>query len=67
MSWNVQTVCQIGVVLSMTLTFFVCVKYDFEGRKAKEPAGFRGFIGSIVGTAVMAALYWGAGAFDLLF
>jgi hypothetical protein len=62
-----QIICQWLVVIQIVGSFFAMVHMDFHGRQSKEPAGFHGFIGSCVGTVILAATIWGAGGFDCLF
>lgn len=61
-----QFACQCGLVAYCAFLFFGNVYFDFNGREGRKPAGFAGFIGSIVASALIAALLYGAGAFDVL-
>lgn len=62
-----QFYCQCGLVFLLVMKFLVMVYLDFEGRKATQPAGFLGFIASIVVNAIGVALFYGCGAFSTLF
>ncbi len=62
-----ELICQYVVLGSVVLQFFMLTYIDINGRVAKEPAGFGGFIGTCVAVALITALYYGAGAFDKLF
>jgi hypothetical protein len=59
--------CQCLLLAVVVMGFFRIVYQDFNGRPAKEPAGFNGFIGTVVAVALVGALYYGAGAFSLIF
>lgn len=61
-----QFYCQCGLVFLLVMKFFVMVYMDFNGRKAIEPAGFPGFIASIIVNSVACLLFYGCGAFSTL-
>ncbi len=58
--------CSIAMIVILGLGFIGSTIIDFEGRKAKEPKGVEGFIGTIVAYALIAWIYYGAGAFDAI-
>ena len=53
MSWS-----QITLLVLMGLGFLKSVREEFEGRPAKEPHGFVGFIGTVIAFVVVGWLYW---------
>ncbi len=61
-----QLSCQILVAIWMAFNFFVTVYWDFNGKKAKDPQGFGGFVGTCVIIALFTWMLWGAGAFSEL-
>lgn len=58
--------CQIAIACLLFLGFLLAVHWDFNGKPAKPPNGFSGFISSIVIYALLAWLYISAGAFSEL-
>jgi membrane protease YdiL (CAAX protease family) len=63
---SMQEFCQWAVLAHLILIFFTCVHLDFNGRKAKEPDGFSGFVGTLIIVGLFALAYYGSGAFDLI-
>ncbi|MCE9605081.1 MAG: hypothetical protein K8U03_09300 [Planctomycetia bacterium] len=61
-----QFFCQILSVLILIAMFFVTVDSDFQGRPGKSPAGFTGFISTMIVMGTFAAIWYGAGTFSLL-
>lgn len=59
-----QLFCQSFLIFGLIFNFLICVKYAFEGRKARQPQGFLGFVAAVIITLIHAAIYWGAGMFD---
>ncbi len=62
-----RMVCQWFLALMMARAYFACVEVSINGRPAKEPTGFNGFVQATVGIVLFIALVWGTGAFDVLF
>lgn len=60
----IQPICQCLVALSLVVGFISMVNGDFNGLKAKQPAGFDGFVGSLVATIIAVIIFAGAGLFD---
>ena len=58
--------CQWIIVACVVWSFFKEVHNDFEGRPAKEPMGFPGFIGTIIAIVFACWLYYAAGAWSLI-
>lgn len=63
---SIQTVCQWLLLVWLAATFFVNSHRDFHGRKSCEPGGFSGLVATVIATAVMWLLPYGAGCFDAL-
>jgi hypothetical protein len=61
-----QTFCQIVVVVFLAIGFFASVKESFEGKKAKEPDGFHGFVITVIVSVVLWAAMYGSGALSQL-
>ena len=61
-----RTTCQILIVLQLVFIFFTSLHSDFNGSKGKPPYGYVGAVCSVVITALLALVYWGAGAFSTL-
>ena len=59
----IVTTCRVMLIAYLVLSFFYGTWGDFNGRDAKQPGGFRGFIGTLVVIAILAATLYGAGAF----
>lgn len=57
-------VCQWIVAGAVVANLFSMLRTAFHGRSARDPGGFPGAVVSILLTALLALLYWGAGAFD---
>jgi len=62
-----QTFCQWLVIINLVINGLMNVKRDIEGRPAIAPKGFDGVIGTLIAVAIVAAVFYGAGAFDSLF
>jgi hypothetical protein len=62
-----ETVCQWLVIFNLALCGLIALKRDIEGRPAIAPKGFDGAMGTLVSVAIIAGIYYGAGAFDSLF
>lgn len=54
---------QWALVVLLVIGFFRTVREDFEGKPAKEPMGFAGFVGSVIAFGSVMWLYWMAGLF----
>jgi hypothetical protein len=61
-----QVICQWLLLIQLIAGFFVMVYQDFNGRKAKPPEGFSGFIGSIIGQTLICAVTYFAGALSAI-
>lgn len=59
--------CQILIVVNVLGNFFMCVYINFNGREARGPNGFPGFIGSFIVVGLALSVCWGAGLFSRLF
>jgi ABC-type phosphate transport system permease subunit len=62
-----QLFCQWVVFGLLVLGLLVSVYGDFHGRTSRPPGGFSGFVGTLVITAILAAVYVTAGCFSLIF
>lgn len=58
---------QLVILILLILSAFRSLYQDFNGAKAHEPYGFTGAVITVLITALIAWLYWKAGAFSLLF
>jgi len=63
---DVQVCCQIVFVVMQVLGFFQMVYFDFNGREAKRPSGFPGFIASCIVIVIGVAMAYGAGMYSTL-
>lgn len=52
------------ILFSSVMMFFVNVHRDFNGRKSKEPEGFRGFVASVLALIIGLVIQNGAGSFS---
>ena len=59
--------CQIVIALLWVAALLIGVHKDIHGVKARPPNGFSGVVISLVVSALMAYVYWKAGAFSELF
>lgn len=55
---------QLAIMALHAIGFILMVYVDFNGREEKEPGGFRGFVSSVIATAVVMLTLYGAGAFS---
>ena len=58
--------CQIIIAILLLAGFLRILYTDFNGVKAREPAGFSGAIITLIVYALLALCYWHAGAFSTL-
>lgn len=61
-----QIFCQILLAINLVMTLLALLWGDFHGRREREPAGFVGAVASLILFALLAAVYWKAGALSLL-
>jgi hypothetical protein len=59
--------CQIVIMVLLLAGLLNALHRDINGIKARPPLGFAGVIISLTITALMAWVYWKAGAFSELF
>jgi hypothetical protein len=59
-----ETIFKWLLITQLVLQFFYAVYIDFNGREAKQPMGFQGFIGTVVAILIFGAVLYGAGVFD---
>lgn len=57
---------QIVVCVTLLVSLLMNLKYDVKGRRAKEPEGFAGIIGTLISLIVVVVVYAYAGAFSML-
>lgn len=63
----IQTICQWVILINMIFNFIFLVRIDINGRPAREPTGFAGFVGTCVAiTVIFVVLYFG-GCFSTIF
>lgn len=58
--------CQLILVSFLVYGLFTGLHQDFNGRVAKPAGGFRGAVSTVVSTALVAWLYYAAGAMSML-
>jgi hypothetical protein len=61
---SIKEICQICIVIGLGIQFFRNLYVDFNGRKAKEPEGFKGSIATVLALVLASLIYLGAGAFS---
>ncbi len=57
-------VCQGLIVINLLAGVLLTLYRDVNGRKAEDPAGFRGVVVTLIVFVLMAAVYLGAGVFE---
>lgn len=61
-----MNIYQILITVFLIIGFFATIYWDIEGRAAREPAGFKGVVVTIILYAVIFLLYYKAGLFSTL-
>ena len=59
--------CQFVVLGLCILDLFHCLHEDFNGAPSTKAGGFQGGVITILATAILVAVFWGAGAFSEIF
>ena len=59
MDW--QKFCQVFLVFELLIGYFVMVYSDFNGREAKQPPGFTGFVASCIIVILKGLILYGSG------
>jgi hypothetical protein len=59
--------CQWYLLVAFAVKFLVMVWFDFNGRPALKPAGFPGFIGTLINIGLGYLILYTAGAFSVIF
>lgn len=59
--------CQWVLLVLFAIGFLHSTYIDFEGREAKAPGGFGGFVSTCVVHVLLWLVYWKVGVFSLIF
>lgn len=62
-----QSICQWVLVVFLVSNALGMVHADFNGAAPRVAKGFDGFMGTLLATIVLVAIFYGAGMFDFLF
>lgn len=62
-----KSICQWALLIRVAIGFFMMVYFDFNGRTARKPLGFSGFVATVIATACIAWVYMQSGAWSEIF